>query len=76
MQHVGRLEDIVLKVPDQISSLLSYPLARRVRGDAAEMDAAAADLDEEEHVKTAEPSRLAGSSFSFRPTGERGADWD
>ena len=40
------------------------------------MDATAADLDEEEHVKTAEPSRLAGSSFSFRPTGERGADWD
>lgn len=60
VQQVGRPEDIVLKVPDQISSLLSYPLARRVRGDAAEMDAAAADLDEEEHVKTAEPSRLHG----------------
>jgi hypothetical protein len=30
-------------------------LTRRVRGDATEMNAAAADLDEEEHVKAAEP---------------------
>ena len=57
-QQVGRLEDIVLKVPDQISSLLSYPLARRVRGDAAEMDAAAPTSMKKEHVKTAEPSGL------------------
>ena len=60
VQQVRRREGAVLKVPDEISSLLRHPLTRRVRGDATEMNAAAADLDEEEHVKTAEPGRLHG----------------
>jgi hypothetical protein len=36
VQQVRRREDAVLKLPGQISSLLSRPLTRRVRGDAAE----------------------------------------
>jgi hypothetical protein len=46
-----------------------------VRGDATEMNAAAADLDEEEHVKAAEPGRLHGersrSRAGARRAGER-----
>ncbi len=35
-----------------------------MRGDAAEMDAATTDFDEEEHIKTAEPDRLHGEEVS------------
>ena len=58
VQQVRRREDTVLKLPDQISSLLSHPLTGGVCGDASEMDAATADLDEEEHIKATEPGRL------------------
>jgi hypothetical protein len=66
---VRRREDAVLKLPGQISSLLSHPLARRVCGDATQMDAAAADLDEEEHIQAAEPSRLHGEEVSREKVG-------
>ncbi|HAC45938.1 MAG TPA: hypothetical protein DCF65_07695 [Chloroflexi bacterium] len=47
----SRRDDAVLKLPGEISSLLGHPLTRRMSGDSAEMDAAAADLNKEEDVK-------------------------
>jgi len=50
-QELG-LEGAVLKPPGQVPSLLGYPLAGRVGGDAGEVDLAAGDLDEEEDSVT------------------------
>src|SRR5262252_8696211 len=56
-QELG-LERPVLKPPGQVPSLLGYPLASRVGGDAGEVDLAAGDLDAEEDVETLKPDRL------------------
>jgi len=69
VQQVRRREDAVLKLPGQIPSLLSHPPTGRVRRDTAEMDAAAADLDGEEHIQAAEPSRLHGEEVSREQVG-------
>jgi len=66
--QVRRRKDAVLKLPGQIPSLLSRPPTGRVGRDTAEMDAAAADLDEEEHGKTSEPGRLHGEEVRRQQT--------
>src|SRR5215470_17425432 len=50
-QELG-LEGTFLKPPGQVPSLLGYPLAGRVGGDAGEVDLAAGNLDEEEDSVT------------------------
>ena len=57
----------LLQRPGELACLLGNPGAGRVGGAAGEVNAAAAELDEEEHVVTAERERLDGEEV----TGER-----
>lgn len=48
----------VLQLPGQVPSLLGHPLAGRVECAAGDVDAAAAELDEEEDVEPGQPDRV------------------
>ena len=50
----------LLECPGELARLLGDPGAGRVRGAAGEVDAAAAELDEEEHVQPLQRDRLDG----------------
>ena len=50
----------VLELPGQVPSLLGHPLAGRVSGASCEVDATAAELDEEEDVEPGQPDGVDG----------------
>ena len=50
----------VLQLPGQVAGLLDDPLGGRVEGAAGEVDAAAAELDEEEDGEPGQPDRVDG----------------
>jgi len=58
MEQELRREGAVLELPGQVPRLLGHPLGGRVVGAAGEVDAAAADLDEEEDVELGHADRI------------------
>src|SRR5947199_10399388 len=50
--------------PTELPGLLNGPAAIRVRGAAGEMDAARAELGEEQHIQASEPERLNGEKIA------------
>src|SRR5215472_6981840 len=57
-EQVAGSDMAILKEPGQLTGLLDYPGAGRRGGAAGEVDAAAADLQEEQDVEALEPDRL------------------
>src|SRR5215472_6357790 len=54
----------VLQLPGQIPRLLHHPLAGGMGGHPGEVNAAAADLNEEEDVEQAQPDRVHGEEVA------------
>jgi hypothetical protein len=51
---------LFLECPGELADLLSDPLSGRIGGAAGEVDAAAAEFDEEEHAAAPQRDRLDG----------------
>jgi hypothetical protein len=53
----------------EVARLLGHPGAARIRGAASEMDAAASEFEEEEHVEAAQRQRLDGEKVAGEHAG-------